>query len=61
MVEPINPSLTIRLGTLNRPNIMTLAVIVPCNDLHDINLVSRCDEGFPTGRIEVRVGVIDEL
>lgn len=61
MIEPIDPSLTIRLIALNRPNIMTLAVIVPSHDLDDIDLVSRGDEGFPAGRIEVRVCVVDEL
>lgn len=51
MIEPIDPSLTIRLIALNRPNIMTLAVVVPSHDLDDIDLVSRGDEGFPAGGV----------
>lgn len=51
MIEPIDPGLTVRLIALDRPNVMTLAVIVPSHDLDDIDLVSRGDEGFPAGGV----------
>ena len=44
VVETVHPSLAIRLRTLNRTNVMGLPIIVPRDDLSNINLIADSDQ-----------------
>ena len=61
MVEPVDPGLAVRLSALDGPDVVRLAVVVPGDDLDDVDLGSRGDEVFPAGGVEVGVGVVYEL
>jgi len=61
MVHSISPSLAIRLGSLNRAHIVGFSVVIPCEDLNNIKLVSGANQGFPSFCVEVLVGKEDEL
>lgn len=55
MIHSIDPSLAVWLGPLDWSNIMRLAIVIPCQDLHDIELVTGFDQGFPAFGVEVLV------
>ena len=51
MIKPVHPGLTIRLRTLNRANVMRFPIIVPRDDLNDVDAVADSDQIFPAFRI----------
>ena len=46
---------------LQRPNVVRLAEVVPREDLDDIDLRARLDDGFPAFDVKVLVGEEDPL
>lgn len=61
VVEAVHPGFRVRLGAVNRTNVVRLAEVVPCDDLKDIKHVTVGDDALPPGRVEVRVRVVNEL
>lgn len=61
MVHPVGPGLTIRLVALDRPNVVRLAIIVPCQDLDDVELVPGVKDGFPALGVQMLIRQKDEL
>lgn len=57
----INPGLRVRLSALDRGDVVGFTVIVPGEDLDEVELVTVLNDAFPAGVVEVVVGVVDEL
>lgn len=55
VVKAVNPVLAVGLITLNGTDVVGLAVVVPGNDLHQVELVAIFDDGFPALVIQVIV------
>lgn len=51
MVEAIDPRLTVRLGAFDRADIVRFAVVIPADDLYNVNLISDGNEVLPAGGV----------
>lgn len=61
MIEAIDPGLAIWLITLNRPQVVRFAIVVPSQALDDVNLVTDLHQAFPALGVEVIVAQVDPL
>ena len=61
MVEPVNPSLGVRLCTFDITDVVRLSVVVPGDNLNYIEFIALVDDVLPAGRVEMGVSVIDPL
>ena len=55
VVESVNPVLAVGLVTLDGTNVVGFAVVVPGDDLDDVNLVAVVDDGLPALGVQVVV------
>lgn len=61
MIQAVNPGLRVWLSTLNGPNIVGLAKVVPGNDLCKVDLVTVADESIPSCGIQMGIRVVNPL
>lgn len=61
VVHAVCPSLAVWLAPLNRANIVRLAIVVPGQNLDDINCVSSLDKRLPALGVKMLVRQEDEL
>lgn len=61
MVEPIDPCLRVGLGALDGTNVVRLAVVVPRDDLNDIDGIAVGNQCLPTLGVQVIVGGVDPV
>ena len=57
----IDPRLGLRLSTLNGSNVVGFTIVIPSEDLDEVELVTVLDNAIPASVVEVVVGVVDEL
>ena len=61
MLKAIDPGLAARLVARNGPDVVGLAIVIPGDDLDNIELVTLFNDGLPTPSVEVVVREVDEL
>lgn len=61
MVEPVDPSLTVRLSAFDRANVVRFAIVVPGDDFDDGDLITVGDHGFPSLGVEMVVSEVDPV
>jgi len=61
VVEPVNPSLAVGLVTLDGTDVVGLAVVVPSDDLDDVDLIAVVDDRLPTLGVQVIIRHVDPL
>lgn len=61
VVEPVNPGLAIRLVTLDGTDVVGLAVVVPGDNLNDVDLIAVADDRLPALVIQMVVRHVDPL
>ena len=61
VLKAIDPGLAARLVARNGPDVVGLAIVVPGDDLDNIELVTLFNDGLPTPSVEVVVREVDEL
>ena len=61
MVETVNPILTVGLVALDGTDVVRLAVVVPGNDLDDVDFGAVADDGLPTLVVQVVVRHVNPL
>jgi len=61
VVKAVDPSLGVRLSSLDRSDVGGLSVVVPSEGLDEIELVPVGDEGFPSRSVEPFVGSEDPV
>ena len=57
----ICPSLRVGLGALDRADVVRLAVVVPVENLHDVDLIAVRNQGLPSRIVGPIVSEIDPL
>lgn len=53
MGHVVDPGLRIWLRSMNRPDVGGFAVIIPCEDFYEVEVIARGDNGLPAEGIEV--------
>ena len=61
VVEPVNPILAVGLLTLDGTDVVGLAVVVPGDDLDNVDIVAVFDDGLPALVIQVIIRHVDPL
>jgi len=61
VVEPVNPSLAVGLVTLDGADVVGLAVVVPGDDLDNVDLVAVVKDGLPPFGVQVVIRHVDPL
>ena len=61
MVETVDPILAIGLVTLDRSDIMGFTVVVPGDDLDDVDGAAVSDDGLPAFVVQVIIGHVNPL
>jgi hypothetical protein len=61
VLEAVDPGLAAWLVTSNGPDVVGFAVVVPSDDLDNVEFVTLADDGFPASGVEVVVREVDEL
>ena len=61
VLEAVDPGLAAWLVSGDGPDVVGFAVVVPSDDLDNVELVTLADNGFPASGVEVVVREVDEL
>lgn len=61
VVETVNPSLAVGLFTLDGTDVVGFTVVVPGDDLDDVDLIAVADDGLPALVVQVVVRHVDPL
>lgn len=61
VVEAIDPLLGHRLDAFYGPDVVRLAIVVPCVDLHEVHCTAILNQAFPALREQPVVSSVDEI